>query len=331
MDPLTHTATGLFLGRIGLRRWTPLATPILLLAANAPDVDIVTLSGGSLDYLNYHRHLTHALAAVPVLAIACVGLVRLIARKPVHWLGACAAAAVALLTHLALDLTNTYGVRVLLPFSSRWFRLDLTNVVDLWIWAVFLLSIAAPFLGRLVGSEIGAPSSESHIHGRGFAWCALLFLLLYTGARAVLHDRALAIIESRVYEGAPPARAMAAPDAIDPWRWKGVVETGDFYAVAPVRLGGEFDPARAAIFRKPDPDPAIDAARASRTVQRFLEFSQFPLWRVSPAPEPEGARLVQIFDMRFGTPLAPAFYVTVLVSNRQQILDERFQFGRFRR
>jgi len=35
MDPLTHTATGLFLSRIGLKRWTPLATPILLLAANA--------------------------------------------------------------------------------------------------------------------------------------------------------------------------------------------------------------------------------------------------------------------------------------------------------
>src|SRR5271157_6305162 len=60
MDPLTHTATGLFLSRIGLKRWTPLATPILLLAANAPDIDIVTASGGSLSYLHYHRHLTHS-------------------------------------------------------------------------------------------------------------------------------------------------------------------------------------------------------------------------------------------------------------------------------
>ena len=61
MDPLTHTATGLLLSRAGLNRWTPLATPILILAANAPDIDVVTAAGGSLNYLHYHRHLTHSL------------------------------------------------------------------------------------------------------------------------------------------------------------------------------------------------------------------------------------------------------------------------------
>ena len=65
MDQLTHTAVGLFLSRAGLKRWTPLATPILLLAANAPDIDIVTAAGGSLNYLHYHRHLTHSLLGCP--------------------------------------------------------------------------------------------------------------------------------------------------------------------------------------------------------------------------------------------------------------------------
>src|ERR1043165_1620564 len=49
MDPLTHTATGLFLSRAGLNRWTPLATPILLLAANAPDIDIGGVGGEEQD------------------------------------------------------------------------------------------------------------------------------------------------------------------------------------------------------------------------------------------------------------------------------------------
>jgi len=329
MDPLTHTATGLFLSRIGLKRWTPLAAPILILAANAPDADIVTLAGGNLNYLHFHRHLTHSLIALPVMALLPVVLVRLIARKPVHWLGAWAAASVAVLVHLLLDWTNVYGVRLLLPFSPQWFRLDLTNLVDIWVWAALLLSVAAPFLGRLVGSEIGA-AGKAH-YGRGFAWFGLAFLLVYTCGRAVLHERAMAIIESRVYQGAPPARALAAPDALNPTHWRAIVETSDFYAVAPVQLGGEFDPARAAIFHKPDPDPAIDAARQSPTVQRFLEFSQFPLWRVSPAPQPEGAKLVEIFDMRFGTPLDPGFMVSALVSNRLQVIDTSFQYGRPRR
>jgi inner membrane protein len=327
MDPLTHTATGLFLSRAGLGRWTPLAAPILMLAANAPDIDIVTLTGGSQNYLHFHRHLTHSLIALPVMAILPVALVRLVARKPIRWLGAFAAACLAVLSHLLLDLTNIYGIRLMLPFSARWFRLDLTGVIDVWIWAVLLLSVAGPFLGRLVGSEIGGGTAKPHHHGRGFAWCALAFLLLYNCGRAVLHAQALATVESRVYQGAPPARAMVSPDAVDPWRWKGVVETADAYAVLSFRLGGEFDPTRAAIFHKPDPDPAIDVARQSPTIARFLEFSQFPLWRVSPAPQPEGAKLVEVFDMRFGTPLAPGFTASALVSNRLQVIDSNFQFG----
>ena len=69
MDNLTHTATGLFLARAGLKRWSPGGTAIVILAANAPDIDIVTAIRGSLNYLHYHRHLTHSLLLMPVMAI----------------------------------------------------------------------------------------------------------------------------------------------------------------------------------------------------------------------------------------------------------------------
>src|SRR5579862_3788984 len=69
MDNLTHTAVGLFLSRAGLHRWTPRSTAILLLAANAPDIDILAASRGSLNYLHYHRHITHSLIAMPVMAL----------------------------------------------------------------------------------------------------------------------------------------------------------------------------------------------------------------------------------------------------------------------
>ena len=207
MDNLTHTATGLFLSRIGLKRWTPLATPILILAANAPDVDIVTAAGGSLNYLHFHRHLSHSLVAMPLMALLAVAVARLVGRKPVRWLGAFAIAMVAVATHLLLDLTNSYGVRLLLPFSSRWLRLDITNVVDVWIWSALLIGVAAPFLARLVGSEIASAHAKPAGHGRVAAWCALAFLLLYNCGRAVLHARAVAIAEARIYEG---ARALAS-------------------------------------------------------------------------------------------------------------------------
>jgi inner membrane protein len=323
MDPLTHTATGLFLSRAGLKRCTPLATPILLLAANAPDCDIAALAGGQLNYLHFHRHLTHSLAAMPVMALLAVAVVRLVARKPVNWLGAWAAAMVAVGTHLALDLTNAYGVRLLLPFSERWLRLDLTSLIDLWIWAVLLLSVAAPFLGRLVGSEITSGAAKPRAYGRGWAVFGLAFLLVYTYGRSVLHTRAEAVLESRIYRGQAPVRVAAMPDAAAPWKWRGIVETSDFYAVEEVNLLGDFDPTQASIYHIAEPDPAIEAARRTNTFQVLLRFAQFPLWRVSPVPEPENARLVELTDMRF-----MGFVASTVVTAGGQVVEPRFTYGR---
>jgi inner membrane protein len=330
MDNLTHTATGLFLSRAGLNRTTPLAAPILMLAANAPDVDILSAAGGSLNYLHYHRHLTHSLAAAPFMALLPLLVVRLAARKQIRWVPAYFASLIAILSHLLLDLTNVYGIRLMLPFSERWLRLDLTSVIDVWIWAVLLLGILGPFLGKLVSSEISSGSVRVRSYGRGWAWFALLFLLLYNYGRGVMHGRAVAVLESRQYQSAAPLGAVATPDPVNPLHWQGVVETADFFAIGDVNLAGEFDPTRAAIFHKPEPDPVLDIARGTPAFEGFLRFSQVPFWRISPVAEPEGARRVEVLDLRFGTPVNPGFQAGVVVSSRGQVLESDFQFGRLR-
>src|SRR5262245_11524511 len=245
MDNLTHTAVGLFLSRAGLKNWTPLATPILILASNLPDMDIAYLAGGSLNYLHYHRHWTHALASIPLMALIAVAVVRLAGRRPVAWMKAWIAGMIAVAIHVLLDLTNIYGVRPLLPFSDRWLHLDWTNVIDLWIWAVCLLATLGPFIGRLVGSEISSGAVKDRHHGRGLAWFALTFLVLYNGGRSLLHGRALSVLDSRLYQDVQPIRVAAGPDGINPLRWFGLAETPDFWVAADVNLAGEFDPTRA--------------------------------------------------------------------------------------
>jgi len=327
MDPLTHTAMGLFLSRAGLKRWTPMATPILLLAANAPDIDIVTASRGSLSYLHYHRHLTHSLIAMPVMAILPVVLVRVVGRKPVHWIGAFCAALIAVASHLLLDWTNAYGIRLFLPFSARWLRLDLNNLFDLWIWGMFLLAILAPLVSRLVGSEITSGGARNPHHGRGAACMALAFVLLYDGGRAVLHARAIATLESRMYQDSEPIRVAALPGSANPWRWRGVVETTDFFAVEDLNLMADFDPTRAMIFHKPVADPAFEAAQRTSAFQEFLRFSQIPLWQISPASDLENGRLVEVFDLRFGTPVAPGFMVRAVLDSRLQPVESSMRWG----
>jgi inner membrane protein len=162
LDNLTHSLVGLFLARAGLKHATPRGTAIMMLAANAPDFDVVCWFGGSASYIHWHRNITHSLIGLPVMALLAVAIVRLAGRKEIRWLPAFLIAMVAVASHLILDLTNVYGVRLLLPFSGRWFHWDMTPIIDLVIWTVLLAGVAAPALGRLVGSEIGERSRSRH-------------------------------------------------------------------------------------------------------------------------------------------------------------------------
>jgi inner membrane protein len=296
----------------------------LVLAANAPDIDIVTLAGGQLNYLNYHRHLTHSLAALPVMALLPVLAVRLFTRKPFSWLGAYVISLAAVASHLLLDYTNVYGIRFLLPFSARWFHLDLTSVVDLWIWAVLLVALAGPLIARLVNAEIGARTKNA---GRGLAIFALLFLALYNAGRGVLHTRAVATLGSRVYAGAPPQRVAALPGPVNPLAWRGLVETGELYDVVDFSLLEEFDPSRGAIFYKAESSSVLKAANNSPVFRDFFKFSQFPLERTVPLADPDGATRVEATDLRFGTPAQPRFIAVADVNNRLQVVRASFTFG----
>ena len=119
----------------------------------------------------------------------------------------------------------------------------------------------------------------------------------------------------------------ALPGAANPLRWRGVVETEGFYAVDDVDLTGEFDPARATVFYKPDPSPALDAARRTPTMREFLRFSQYPLWRVTPSAEIENGQLVEVFDMRFGSPQEPGFMAGAVVDSENRVVRTMFTWG----
>jgi hypothetical protein len=189
---------------------------------------------------------------------------------------------------------------------------------------VLLVGLAGPLIARLVNAEIGARTKSA---GRGFAIFALLFLALYNAGRGVLHARAVATLDSRIYAGAAPQRVAALPGPVNPLAWRGLVETREFYRVVDFSLLEEFDPSRGAIFYKAEPGAAIQAANNSPEFRDFFNFSQFPLERSMPLADPEGATRVEAMDMRFGTPAQPGFVATADVNNRLQVVRAWFTFG----
>jgi inner membrane protein len=318
MDNLTHSLTGLMLSQAGLNRFYPRATLVLLLSANIPDIDIVAIARGPLFYFEQHRGITHSLAALPVMALLSALLACAFGRSMRGWLAAWGLAIIGVASHLLLDWTNTYGIRLFLPFSSQWFHLDLNNLFDLLVWAVLLLAWLGPLMGRLVSSEIGAKSSA----GRGMAIFALSFFLIYDFGRLLSHQRAIEILNSRLYQDGPPTRVAAFPTAgVSPFEWQGWVERPEFVMRFQVNVRQEFDPAAGAIIYKPAPSAAIDAASQAHPVRVFLRFAQYPLWSVSAADNPEGAHDVTVNDLRF------PFGATALVDSSNRVISSSFHYG----
>jgi inner membrane protein len=315
MDNLTHSLTGLMLSRAGLNRFYPRATLVLVLAANIPDIDLVTIVRGPLYYFEQHRGITHSIAAAPVMALLPVLIACAAAKSMRGWIAAWAISIVGVASHLLLDFTNTYGIRLFLPFSSEWLHLDLISLFDLIIWAVLLLGWFGPMLARLVSGEIGAQSGS----GRGMAIFALSFFLVYDFGRYLFHQRAVDILNSRVYRDGPPFRAAAFPSgSVNPFEWQGWIERPDFVMHFVVNVLDQFDPtAGQTIFKQPRTS-AMDAASRAQPVAVFLRFTQYRLWSDMAVDNPPGAHEVELRDWRF------PFVAEALLDSSNRVISSSF-------
>ena len=153
MDNLTHSLVGALIGQAGLKKKTGLAMPALIIGANLPDVDAACffwLDG--VEHLAFRRGITHGPPALVLLPLILAGLLwafdrwqagrgqkrfgRPEGRLPVRFGWLYALSFIGCLTHPALDWLNVYGIRLLEPFSSRWFYGDTLFIIDVWLWGL---------------------------------------------------------------------------------------------------------------------------------------------------------------------------------------------------
>lgn len=146
MDNLTHSLVGLAASKAGLEKLSPGTTTLCLLAANAPDSDILALIfGGRWAFLQHHRGITHSIVGTMALALALpvifylgdylIAGIRKRARS-IRLPGLLFASVLVSATHPFLDWTNNYGIRFLLPWNSRWFYGDSVFIVDPFLWLI---------------------------------------------------------------------------------------------------------------------------------------------------------------------------------------------------
>jgi inner membrane protein len=300
------------MARAGFNRKTALATMTMVLAAEAPDLDVVSDFGGRITGFEHHRGITHTLVGAPFVAACVVLMVWLwyrwrrrrkpIAGSPPRWGLLFLFAWLAVLSHLLLDFTNNYGVRPFEPFSYRWYSWDIVFIVEPVMWAILVAGLILPMLFALVDSEVGARSKTPR--GLVGAIVALCLVVAFWGFRDFEHRRAVAAMKALTYYGQDANRVSAYPYPMNPFKWYGVVETNNFYQTMLVDSRvPEVDPDdRAVIYHKPEETPITLVAKNSAIGRIFLSWAQYPLPSVEKLEPPESGYMVRFVDLRFMYP-----------------------------
>ncbi len=362
MDNLTHSLFGATLARTPLRRAGPGATLTLILASNAPDVDVVAAGWGVLRYLEWHRGPTHGPLGIALLGATTAGFVwlgdRVLRRDrrsaETRFVPLAIVGTMGVLFHVLMDLPTSYGTRALSPFLWTWFAVDWMPIIDIYIWITLITCL---WLGR------ASPEARS----RNVVIALVLMAGVYA-VRGTAHARALALAP-RVFGPTlpepcpdiapqrfidrwprPPAGAesisdrclvevAAMPDFVSPFHWRLVAHVSNAYESQRInifdrRFRGE-PPTHSAPWRRTvrEPNqwtPAVLRAADSKVGRVFLGFSRFPAARA--VLERDGTTTVRWNDMRYvppglprrsATPRGSLFSATVRLAADGSVLEQR--------
>ena len=312
MEPITHLLTGACLSRAGFNRKAAYATLAMTLAAEAPDLDVLWALKGPVTGFQRHRGITHTFIAAPVIALVTVLVVLLIhrARKrppavAPRWGLLWIFSLIAALSHLLLDYTNNYGLRPFFPFNIHWYARSIVFIFDPVILLLLLASFFMPWIFGLADREIGA--RRTRFRGRGWSIAMLILIVLWWSLRNAEHAHAIELVRNGDYVSEPITRIDAEPSIVDPFKWRVIAETKDFYKVIEVHtLHNEVGSDSAAMVYKPEVTPAVAAAKQSYLGRVYLDWAQFPLTTdignapaVGAPPPNQGWHTVHFQDLRF--------------------------------
>lgn len=283
MDNLAHSLAGMALAEAGLRRKTGLATVTLVLAANLPDVDALGLLFG--ENLAWRRGWTHGPVAMMILPpLLVAGMIvfdrwqtrrgtRPADRPALHrgWLLTLAYA--GWFTHPFLDFMNTYGIRLLMPFSERWFYGDILFIIDIWLWAMLGLGVWLSRRRRRTQTMAAARPAQL-----GLAVAAAYITAMGTSSIAA-ERMAKRAAEAR---GLGPVRTVvASPVPVNPFRRRIVFATDDAHGFGELNW---LEPDRLSLEPRLIPDhmddPAVAEARKIKAARDFLYWSRLPFARI---------------------------------------------------
>jgi len=289
MDNVCHTLVGAAFGEAGLKQRTRFGQSTLLIAANLPDLDVLVFATGvpSVAFRRGWTHGTIAQVLLPVLLATAFYLIDRIrpgraGTEPVCVRSLLLLSYLGVLSHVALDWLNSYGIRLLMPFDGRWFYGDTLFIIDPWLWLALGVGV---WLARRRGSP--GPARQS-----------LLIAMAYIATMCLTAQLARGIVADawRAEYGFQPSSLMVGPLPITPFQREIIVDAGTYYVTGAFTWFSTrvtFDPT---VTQKGERNPLVAQARGAPPVRGFLVWSRFPFWTFDRTPE---GTEVTVSDMRF--------------------------------
>jgi inner membrane protein len=288
MDNICHTLVGGALARTGFDRRTPLATATMMIGANFPDIDVISVPLGT--DIGFRRGITHGWPAhilLPfVLAAIMLAWDRWVRRRRDPSLAPAVPreilllSAVSIATHPFLDWCNSYGMRWLMPIRNEWFYGDTLFIADLFLWVTL-------FAGFRLARRRGSTKPARAAVGVSIAYIAVMMALTLAGRSQVeAHTGA---------SGLTRRGLMVAPVALNPFVRQVVLVDDSTYRTGRWSLfsglaWGETIPINS-------DDPAVAVALRDPALQPFLHWSRFPFFIVNRSAS--GGTLVEVADARY--------------------------------
>jgi inner membrane protein len=280
MDNLCHSLIGMAMSRAGLHKRTALATSTLVIANNLPDIDVGVFATNTLA-MSFRRGWTHGVLAQATLPLALTGAMLLYDRyrtkkspddvvRPAQIL---LMSYVGVLLHVFMDFTNSYGVRLLMPFSERWFYGDALYIVDPWLY----LTLG---LGWWLARSNPRPA-------RIGVTVAAIYVVAMLGSNVVARREVAAGLQRA---GQPATtRFMVTPVVINPFHREVVIDMGDRYEKGNLWFDPmpHFRPAGFGVEKGFD-DPRAQQALQTPLARAYLRWSRFPFVQTSPSLPPDG-------------------------------------------
>lgn len=318
VDNLTHSLVGALLGQMGLKRKSGLAMPTLILAANIADVDALTTIYG-IESLAMRRGITHgplAFIVLPLLVWAAMlwfdswqtkGGTRPKKRLAIHkgWL--LALSYIGFVSHPILDWLNSYGIRFLEPFSSRWFYGDTLFIIDMWVWAILIIGLWVSLRWEKNNSK----------HWRWPARAMFVLICAYVSANAAItakiESQAAAMLQKDY--GIAARLVVANPRAAAFWQrdilWRSNDRHGHGFATVTFNGTQLFFQGKAAENGFAD-GRAMQAAKNNEEASAFLFWSRMPVVHEGTN---NGSRILILADQRFSDQMvADRFRVEMKIS-----------------